>query len=138
MYSSGSVSIDLGTFTETQYTAGKTCGTVELKVIDSAGSIATQTVTVKPRPVEDLMAVRNDKHHTLTWDFPEENMAYIEKFEIQENPDGNGFTTLGFVLPSEQNPRQYNDDNTRPQPISYRVIVHAGQVNSNYVEVVSY
>ncbi len=110
VYSSGSPSIDLGTFTETQYTAGKSCGTIELKVIDSAGTSFAHTVTVKPRPVEGLIAVRNDKHHTLTWDFPVENMAYIEKFEIQEVE---GYNKSSVPKHPKINITRYQDEKVR-------------------------
>ncbi len=138
VYLSGAVSIDLGTFTETQYTAGKTCGTIKLTVIDSAGDSVSNIVTVKPRPVEGLTVSKDvNKKNTLTWDYPENNLSYIEKFEIQYSPDDSSYTAIGFVLPTSAEPRLYFENQTRPQMAYYKIIVHAGDLQSQGTTIAS-
>ena len=140
VYSSGSVSNDLGMFTETQYTAGKSCGTVELMVIDSAGSIVTQTVTVKPRPVEGLTVIRDqpgNNQHRLEWSYDVDRLPYIQSFEIHRKRDRESvFTKIGDVSNSVT-PLQYNDTVSNPQITYYRVIVHAGAFSSQERDVFS-
>ncbi len=140
VYSSGAVSIDLGTFTETQYTAGKTCGIIKLTVVDSSGESVSNSVTVKPRPVEGLTVEKDqsgNNEHTLEWSYDADLLPYVEHFEILYSLDNSSYNHLAFIEPNAQNPLLYNDEIPRNSDVYYRVVVHAGNQQSQKRDVLS-
>lgn len=131
VYSSGE--IVLGIFANDGYTSGKTCGEIQLNVIDAAGETATVTVFVRPQKVSNLTAVKlQNNRHTVSWEYPASLVSYVESFEIQRKREGGVFVTLDTVPSSIL---EYTDEDNLNENLNYRIRVLAADVQSVFVQV---
>lgn len=133
VYSSGTGSSDLGIFSEEMYTAGKSCGEIELSVLDFEGTQRSINIFVRPKPIENLVITReNGNAPKLTWTYPSDLVGYIESFEIQrQKQNETSFILLTTV--SSGSSLSYTDA-TDPNLVRYRVRSIAGDVRSPFVE----
>lgn len=135
VYSSGE--IDLGTFTHNGYASGKTCGEIQLNVIDDAGTTASINVFVRPQKVRTLAVDKLvNKTHIVTWTYPVDLLPYVESFEIQRKQGSGDFVTLDTVDSSIQ-PLQYTDNDSPNENLNYRIRVIAADEHSVFVQIFS-
>lgn len=131
VYSSGET--DLGVFVAESYSSGMTCGEIQLRVIDSAGTIATVNVFVRPRKIKNLSVTKiQSNRHTINWTYPQEALSFVEFFEIQRKSENGSFVTLALV---DASILEFTDSDSLNENLNYRVRVHAADVQSVYVEV---